>query len=105
MSTAAEKHSRGKPVAISRGMCRATRCSHKQEDRIITHGHVSGGSEGGMGAGWSRCTSLQRQVPGFQAAEVIDAHVQPLARLSAGDADRLHEGAGELACKNESLIT
>jgi len=54
-------------------------------------------------------TSLQRERPGLGGGEVIDAHVQPVPGLGAGNADRLHECAGELACRGRpgepSLVT
>lgn len=41
-------------------------------------------------------TSLQGQVSRLCRAEVVDAHVESVSRLGAGNGNLLHKGAGKL---------
>lgn len=41
-------------------------------------------------------TSLQGQVSRLCRAEVVNAHVESVSRLGAGNGDLLHKGAGKL---------
>lgn len=46
-------------------------------------------------------TSLQGQVARLRWAEIIDAHIQSVSRLGAGNSNLFHKGAGKLTWRQE----